>query len=102
MTVWGSYLALHARKQLAFGTISSRVRVRGVQYRRLDMWWLGLALFLLCIIEVHFSSSFFYLTSNHCNLSATSSRRKTTQRGLIFLALVNYELGRLSCVDVAL
>jgi hypothetical protein len=27
MTVWGSYIALHARKQLAFGTISSHVRV---------------------------------------------------------------------------
>ncbi|KAI9465251.1 cation transport protein-domain-containing protein, partial [Lactarius psammicola] len=34
MTVWGNYLAMHARKQLAF-----------------DMWWLGLALFLVCIIE---------------------------------------------------
>ncbi|KAH9050993.1 cation transport protein-domain-containing protein [Lactarius deliciosus] len=34
MTVWGNYLATHARKQLAF-----------------DMWWLGLALFLVCIIE---------------------------------------------------
>jgi len=34
VTIWGNYLAMHARKQLAF-----------------DMWWLGLALFLLCIIE---------------------------------------------------
>ncbi|KAI0302328.1 cation transport protein-domain-containing protein [Multifurca ochricompacta] len=34
MSVWGNYLTLHARKQLAF-----------------DMWWLGLALFLVCIIE---------------------------------------------------
>jgi len=34
MTVWGNYLSMHARKQLAF-----------------DMWWLGLALFLVCIIE---------------------------------------------------
>jgi len=34
VTVWGNYLAMHARKQLAF-----------------DMWWLGLALFLICIIE---------------------------------------------------
>lgn len=34
MTVWGNYLATHARKQLAF-----------------DMWWLGLALFLVCIVE---------------------------------------------------
>ncbi|KAH9965506.1 cation transport protein-domain-containing protein [Russula dissimulans] len=34
VTAWGDYLAMHARKQLAF-----------------DMWWLGLALFLICIIE---------------------------------------------------
>ncbi|KAI0753123.1 cation transport protein-domain-containing protein [Daedaleopsis nitida] len=33
-TVWGRYLAMHARKQLSF-----------------DMWWLGVALFLVCIIE---------------------------------------------------
>ncbi|KAH7102157.1 cation transport protein-domain-containing protein [Auriculariales sp. MPI-PUGE-AT-0066] len=32
--VWGRYLTWHARKQLAF-----------------DMWWLGLALFLICIVE---------------------------------------------------
>ncbi|KAH9942175.1 cation transport protein-domain-containing protein [Epithele typhae] len=32
--VWGRYLAMHARRQLSF-----------------DMWWLGLALFLVCIIE---------------------------------------------------
>ncbi|KAF8346023.1 cation transport protein-domain-containing protein [Amanita rubescens] len=34
VSIWGKYLALHARKQLAF-----------------DMWWLSLALFLICIIE---------------------------------------------------
>ncbi|KAF9782414.1 cation transport protein-domain-containing protein [Thelephora terrestris] len=33
-TVWSRYLALHMRKQLSF-----------------DMWWLALALFLVCIIE---------------------------------------------------
>ncbi|KAI0827951.1 cation transport protein-domain-containing protein [Trametes gibbosa] len=33
-TVWSRYLAMHARKQLSF-----------------DMWWLGVALFLVCIIE---------------------------------------------------
>ena len=33
--VWGSYLAWHARKQLAF-----------------DMWWICLALVLVCIVEV--------------------------------------------------
>lgn len=32
--VWGTYLASHARRQLAF-----------------DMWWLGFALWLICIIE---------------------------------------------------
>ncbi|KAK7472408.1 hypothetical protein VKT23_000522 [Stygiomarasmius scandens] len=36
ITVWSRYLALHARKQLSF-----------------DMWWLGLALFFVCIIERH-------------------------------------------------
>ncbi|KAG2073727.1 TrkH-domain-containing protein [Suillus decipiens] len=34
MTVWSRYLAMHARRQLAF-----------------DMWWLCLALVLVCIIE---------------------------------------------------
>ncbi|KAI0317188.1 cation transport protein-domain-containing protein [Amylostereum chailletii] len=34
MTVWSRYLAMHARKQLSF-----------------DMWWLGGAVFLVCIIE---------------------------------------------------
>ncbi|KAJ7188712.1 cation transport protein-domain-containing protein [Mycena filopes] len=36
MMIWSRYLAMHARKQLAF-----------------DMWWLGLAIFLVCIIERH-------------------------------------------------
>lgn len=34
MTVWSRYLGQHMRKQLSF-----------------DMWWLGTALFLICIIE---------------------------------------------------
>ncbi|GBE80755.1 Low-affinity potassium transport protein [Sparassis crispa] len=34
VTVWGRYLASHMRKQLSF-----------------DMWWLALALFLVCIVE---------------------------------------------------
>ncbi|KAI0941630.1 hypothetical protein AcW1_003472 [Taiwanofungus camphoratus] len=34
VTVWSRYLAMHMRKQLSF-----------------DMWWLGLASFLVCIIE---------------------------------------------------
>ena len=34
--VWGSFLAAHARRQLAF-----------------DIWWLGFALWLVCIVERH-------------------------------------------------
>jgi len=33
-TIWGRYLMLHARKQLSF-----------------DIWWIGFALWLVCIIE---------------------------------------------------
>ena len=40
-TIWSRYLAMHMRKQLSF-----------------DMWWLGLALFLVCIIEVSSGSAF--------------------------------------------
>ncbi|GLB38209.1 putative cation transport protein [Lyophyllum shimeji] len=36
LNVWGRYLAMHARRQLAF-----------------DMWWLAAAVFLICIIERH-------------------------------------------------
>ncbi|KAF5380579.1 hypothetical protein D9615_004675 [Tricholomella constricta] len=36
VAVWSRYLAMHARKQLAF-----------------DMWWLGLALFVVCMNERH-------------------------------------------------
>ncbi|KAG7091119.1 hypothetical protein E1B28_010173 [Marasmius oreades] len=36
VTMWSRYLTMHARRQLAF-----------------DMWWLCLALFLICIIERH-------------------------------------------------
>jgi hypothetical protein len=52
MTVWGNYLAMHARKQLAFGMRTFRDYVDGLHHPQLDIWWLGLALFLLCIIEV--------------------------------------------------
>jgi hypothetical protein len=58
MTIWGNYLAMHARKQLAFGTRPSRDLDLEIHHRRLDMWWLGLALFLVCIIEVCRSPSF--------------------------------------------
>ncbi|XP_006461276.1 hypothetical protein AGABI2DRAFT_118180 [Agaricus bisporus var. bisporus H97] len=34
MRIWGRYFAMHARRQLAF-----------------DLWWLAIALFLICIIE---------------------------------------------------
>jgi hypothetical protein len=58
VTIWGNYLAMHARRQLAFGTRPPHDHDHEVYHRRLDMWWLGLALFLICIIEVCCSPSF--------------------------------------------
>jgi hypothetical protein len=54
MTIWSRYLAMHARKQLSFGEdtylqIMPNHKLTGLL---IDMWWLALALFLLCIIEV--------------------------------------------------
>lgn len=54
-TVWSRYLAMHARKQLSFGENSSTPRAwleADVGLGNIDMWWLALALFLVCIIEV--------------------------------------------------
>jgi hypothetical protein len=60
MSIWGNYLAMHARRQLAFGTRSPPHDHDHdeAHHCRLDMWWLGLALFLVCIIEVYCSPSF--------------------------------------------
>src|SRR6267154_1611278 len=58
MSIWGNYLTMHARRQLAFGTRPSHDHEHEVHHRRLDMWWLGLALFLICVIEVCCSPSF--------------------------------------------
>lgn len=51
--VWGSYLAWHARRQLAFGGFAPFANMDGfsVLTLQIDMWWIALALFLLCIIE---------------------------------------------------
>ena len=54
VAVWGRYLSRHTRRQLAFGALS------GHQFFALlidmlfftDLWWLALALFLICIVEV--------------------------------------------------
>jgi hypothetical protein len=89
ITVWGSYLAMHARKQLAFGMRPFHVLVHLVHYHRLDMWWLGLALFLLCIIEVCCSPFILPLSLIIRILSVTNSRTKGMQHGLIFLTLVS-------------
>ena len=43
---------MHARKQLAFGMLL--MIFFSVTDIAEDMWWLGLALFLVCIIEVCF------------------------------------------------
>lgn len=53
-TVWSRYLAMHARKQLSFGEhfLYSSLNTCLLWSGYSDMWWLGLALFLVCIIEV--------------------------------------------------
>lgn len=53
MAMWGRYLTLHARYQLSFGA-SSFYLARCLHLISLvkDMWWLAMALFLVCIIEV--------------------------------------------------
>ncbi|CAK5281873.1 unnamed protein product [Mycena citricolor] len=73
MTVWSSYLAMHARKQLAF-----------------DMWWLGLAVFLVCIIEVCYD----YLSVSYCvlRLDQRSSIDKEENFGWFNIFSVVFEL----------
>ena len=51
VTIWSKYLALHARKQLTFGKVKFTAYCREL-IAAIDMWWLALALFLICIIEV--------------------------------------------------
>ncbi|KAF8740254.1 TrkH protein, partial [Rhizoctonia solani] len=53
---WGSYLAWHARRQLSFGQsivqpFAFRAQLIILPTQLLDMWWLAVALWLLCIIE---------------------------------------------------
>ena len=52
MHVWSRYLTMHARKQLAFGAWFVLGLYTFYLIAREDMWWLGLAVFLVCIIEV--------------------------------------------------
>ncbi|EPQ26710.1 uncharacterized protein PFL1_05689 [Pseudozyma flocculosa PF-1] len=57
--VWGSFLASHARKQLAF-----------------DIWWLGFALWLICIVErrnIEDSSTNYWFTVFSCMFELTSA-----------------------------
>ncbi|SNX84022.1 related to potassium transporter TRK-1 [Melanopsichium pennsylvanicum] len=57
--VWGSFLASHARRQLAF-----------------DIWWLGFALWLICIIErndIQDASSNGWFTIFSCLFELTSA-----------------------------
>jgi len=49
--IWGKYLAAHARKQLSFGLSGSKFEDDSSIDNALDMWWLFLALFLVCIVE---------------------------------------------------
>lgn len=51
--LWGSYLAWHARKQLAFGELSSVMTLGWeLTFLAVDMWWIVLALVLICVVEV--------------------------------------------------
>jgi hypothetical protein len=52
MAMWGRYLATHARYQLSFGASLFTHKLYFVEIFVEDMWWLALALFLVCIIEV--------------------------------------------------
>ncbi|THH17258.1 hypothetical protein EW146_g3518 [Bondarzewia mesenterica] len=56
VSIWGRYLARHARRQLAFGQSRLFPYVPDtITYLVLgtDMWWLAFAVFLVCIIERH-------------------------------------------------
>lgn len=52
MAMWGRYLAMHARHQLSFGASLFILPVVFLRISVEDMWWLALALVLICIIEV--------------------------------------------------
>ena len=90
---------MHARKQLAFGMRAFHVRIHGVHHHQLDMWWLGLALFLLCIIEVCCPPFIFPLSLINRILSVINSRTKAMQHGLTFLTSVSRYHVRSSRVD---
>lgn len=62
ISIWSKYLALHARKQLSFGELSREFFIGSSLSTCSDMWWLSLALFLICIIEVILPDVFMLLT----------------------------------------
>ena len=56
VAIWGRYLSRHARRQLAFGALSTcqlAATPRSNDHCT-DLWWLALAIFLVCIAEVRF------------------------------------------------
>jgi len=54
INVWSRYLAMHIRRQLAFGMVVPVCSDMDRQPRcSIDMWWLAIAVFLICIIEVN-------------------------------------------------
>ena len=53
VAVWGRYLGRHVRRQLSFGTPIFLNRLGPIKYDGCtDLWWIALALFLICIVEV--------------------------------------------------
>jgi hypothetical protein len=57
VAIWGHCLGRHTRRQLSFGTPNFVLprwckSVKTRLYCLTDMWWLALALFIICIAEV--------------------------------------------------
>jgi Trk-type K+ transport system membrane component len=58
VSIWGRYLGRHLRRQLSYGTRTLTFQLAYV-YKTMavtDMWWLALALFLICIAELRYLS----------------------------------------------
>lgn len=72
ISIWSKYLTLHARKQLAFGKLSRAFLIGSSLSTWSDMWWLSLALFLICIIEVILPDVFMLLTITKISRRASS------------------------------
>jgi len=88
VAVWGKYLSWHARKQLAFGLWPSYFHhLHILLTNTIDMWWIGLALFLVCIIEVC-SCSDADIMVTHPSRRGANWKTRITSAGLLYLLSV--------------